>query len=118
MERAEYCDDRACVCLRLCVCRRAYLRNYAFNVNVNASVEFKVALHEQVRCRGTLQYQKLQSVTQLDIMCIIVRIVYVRFGRGSVLLWQRCDKLCVFGFMYTFIRNECRNIQNQVKHKM
>ena len=55
---------------------------------------------------------------QLDIMCIIVRIVYVRFGRGSVLLWQRCDKLCVFGFMYTFIRNECRNIQNQVEHKM
>jgi len=26
------------------------------NVNVNVNVEFKVTLHEQVRCRGTLQY--------------------------------------------------------------
>jgi len=28
--------------------------------------KFKVTLHEQVRYRGTLQYSKLQSVTQLD----------------------------------------------------
>ena len=34
----------------------------------NVNVEFKVTLHEQVRYRGTLQYQKLQSVTQLDTM--------------------------------------------------
>jgi len=26
------------------------------NVNANVNVEFKVTLHEQVRCRGTLQY--------------------------------------------------------------
>jgi len=26
------------------------------SVNVNVTVEFKVTLHEQVRCRGTLQY--------------------------------------------------------------
>ena len=26
------------------------------NVNVSVNVEFKVTLHEQVRCRGTLQY--------------------------------------------------------------
>jgi len=38
------------------------------NVNVNVNVEFKVTLHEQVRCRGTLQYKKLQSDTQLDTM--------------------------------------------------
>ena len=31
-------------------------------------MEFKVTLHEQVRYRGTLQYWKLQSVTQLDTM--------------------------------------------------
>ena len=31
-------------------------------------MEFKVTLHEQVRYRGTLQYEKLQSVTQLDTM--------------------------------------------------
>ena len=34
----------------------------------NVNVEFKVTLHEQARCRGTLQYYKLQSVTQLDTM--------------------------------------------------
>ena len=37
-------------------------------MNVNVNVEFKVTLHEQIRYRGTLQYQKLQSVTQLDTM--------------------------------------------------
>jgi len=38
------------------------------NVNVNVNVEFKVTLHEQVLCRSTLQYQKLQSVTQPNTM--------------------------------------------------
>jgi len=36
------------------------------NVNANVSVEFTVTLHEQVCYRGTLQYYRLQSVTQLD----------------------------------------------------
>jgi len=36
------------------------------NVNANVSVEFTVTLHEQVRYRGTLQYYRLQSVTQLN----------------------------------------------------
>ena len=40
----------------------------ANNVSVNVNVKFKATLHEQVRCRGTLQYQKLQSVIQLDTM--------------------------------------------------
>jgi len=39
-----------------------------FNVSVSVNVEFKVTLHEQVRCRGILQYKQLQSVTQLDAM--------------------------------------------------
>ena len=34
----------------------------------NVNVEFKVTLHEQVRYRGSLQYYRLQSVTQLDTM--------------------------------------------------
>ena len=34
---------------RMCVCVRAL-------VYVNVNVEFKVTLHEQVHCRGTLQY--------------------------------------------------------------
>jgi len=38
------------------------------NVKVSVSVEFKVTLHEQVRYRGTSQYQKLQSVTQPNTM--------------------------------------------------
>ena len=37
------------------------------NVNVNVNVEFKVTLHEQVRYRGTLQYQRLQL--QFVTMC-------------------------------------------------
>ena len=34
----------------------------------NVNVEFNVTLHEQVRYRGTLQYERLQSVTPLDTM--------------------------------------------------
>ena len=30
--------------------------NTPCDVNVNANVDFYVTLHEQVRCRGTLQY--------------------------------------------------------------
>jgi len=37
-------------------------------VNINVNVEFKVTLHERVRYGGTLQYKKLQFVTQLDTM--------------------------------------------------
>ena len=40
--------------------------NVNVNVNANVRVEFTVTLHEQVRYRGTLQYYRLQSVTQLD----------------------------------------------------
>jgi len=38
-----------------CTGGRALSRTYV-NLNVNVNVEFKVTLHEQVRCRGTLQY--------------------------------------------------------------
>ena len=37
----------------------AHLRRrwpYLSNVNVNVNVEFKVTLHDQVRCRGTILY--------------------------------------------------------------
>jgi len=38
LRRAEYCDDHACVCVRLSVCPEAYLRNY------------KSKLHQIVSC--------------------------------------------------------------------
>ena len=40
----------------------------SIDVSVGVSLELKVTLHEQVRYRGTLPYEKLQSVTQLDTM--------------------------------------------------
>jgi len=43
-----------------------FLTHGVVNLNVNVNAEFKVTLHEQVRYRGTLQYLKLQAVTQLD----------------------------------------------------
>jgi len=51
-------------------------------MSCNVNVEFKVTLHKQVRYRGTLQYEKLQSVTQ----CVIRTEVYVAKATESTMV--------------------------------
>ena len=43
--------------------------------------------------------------------------VYVTYGRGSALLWRRCDMLCNSGFMHAVIFAYTLNGQEQATRK-
>ena len=101
---AEYCDDRVCLCVRLCVyvSARAYLQKHTSDLyQIFAPPPDRRAEY----CNGRVGLSVFVCVFVHDNIFGTTRpisnkfFLRVTYGRGSVLLRRRSDTLCTSGFM-------------------